>query len=666
MEAPIFIFYLLKFFLVLAIFSAFGKLTLPQKAGAPYYNAFFNTFLSAIIFAVLLALWKTKFYTVMAGFVIWLILWLINRTKGHDFLLNSKRFYFSISLRYLYRIGALILALSGIFFWAYWARIQSAPFPFVLPEGIALAPNDIHIYALRSYYLGLTGQENYFGIYNAFDANFHGPKPYHYLELWLNVGVGHFLEGLNVLNLSLITGPLFQAISLLGILALWERYIMVRWHHILLSFALLWLAGFYFFYDKIGLPAFSLPIMTYRFKMVVYYPFLLGYALSFVYEELKKGILLLIGLSIATIVAAPALFGGLLLFAASYWIFFDNKSFPIKNLVLSGFLVFGFIGVFYFLAGSSSAGTTFELGQSEAANAFQVGQLIKKVPQYVLYGLIHVSLLYVPYFLLLYLFRHYIFIQLAKNKYFFMLNFCLIISGAFVWAVLHDFAQSSQLFYNVAIPLLNVMSILLLILIAKEYRISVFNLKGLMVIGVVFLIIVSQVYLVGKTHFKERGKQNYSVSYLLQIDSLVQSGKLSSIGAALKGPEDYRSEYSKMAAGYTLGYYLQYMENGYATVSLSDFEIPINPKEQRNNLKDIQSGAFFQFVERQKVIGTFKSIEQSQLDFLQKNNINFLVVSANGVLPDMLGPYVELELRDSISGERFVLVGGTSFGQEAE
>lgn len=659
MEIPVFSTYFLKYLMTILVFAGIGKLILPQKEGAPYYNAFFNIFFSAILFSTVFALWKAKMITVMLGFVIWFILWLVYSNKSDAFILKHRRFYYSISLRYLLRTGALLLALLGLFLWAYFSRVQAEAFPFVIPEGTALAPNDIHIYALRSYYLGLTGHENYFGIYNTFDTNFHGPKPYHYLELWLNAGLGHILGGLNILNLSLITAPVFQAISLLGILALWERFLMIRWYHILLCFVFLWLAGLYLFYDKIGFPSFSLPIMTYRFKMVVYYPFVLGYALCFVHEEWKKGILLLLGLPLATIVAAPSVLGGLILFITGYWIFATAKKMPLAYWCLQLAMIFGFLSLFYWLTGSDSSGTTFELGQSDIVNTFDFQQLISNIPPYLLrffYGLIHLGLLYAPFFFIYLLFRHHLFIQVKKHRTFFLINFCLIISGAAAWALLEGFAQSSQLFYNMAIPLLNVTGILLLILIAKEFRIHIFNKKSWMFASIFLLIVASQVYQVGKTHFKERGKQIYSTRYLLQIDSLVQSGRLSPVGGALKGPEDYRSEYSKMVAGYTLGYYLQYMKNGYATVSLSDFDIPINPDDRRNNLKDIQSGALYQFVERQKAANKFISTEKSQLEFLRKNKINFLILSANGQLPSILADYITFEIKDSISGERFLII----------
>lgn len=660
MDGPLFVLYFSKLLLVLIVFSFLGKIIFPQRPVAPFYNAFFNTLLSLILFSTIFALSKANGMSVMWGFIIWLILWYVYRKKSDFFLLFNRPFYISISPRYLYRTGSLFLGLLGIFAWAYFGKIQGSDFPFIIPLGTALAPNDINIYALRSYYLGVTGHENYFGIYNTFDPNFHGPKPYHYLELWFNAGMNWLFGGLNVLNLSLITGPVLKAISLLGILALWERFTMVRWFHILIAFAMLWLGGLYLFYDKIGFPAFGMPIITYRFKMVAYYPFLLGFALCFAYEEWKRGVLLLLGLPLATIVAGPAIAGGLTLFLIGYWIFAKAQKFPLAYTFFTLILFFGSISIFYILNGQSSTGTTFELGQSEIVGSFHVKEILNKTPlylKYFLYAIVHILVLYIPYFLLAYLFRHYIFIALKKSSLFFILSTCIIITGAFVWSILHDYAQSAQLYYNMSVPLMNVMGILLIIIIAREYGIRLYKKKGLIAAGVIFLIIAVQFYSIGKVQFKERGKQNYSIEYLQKIDSIVQNGQISAIGAAIKGPEDYQSEYSKMVAGYTLGYYLQYMKNGHSTVSLSDFEVPINPNDRRNNLKDIQSGAFYQFVIRQKDNGMFKSVEQSQLDFLRKNHINFLIVSANGEIPEILAKYINQEFRDSLSGERFFLLG---------
>ena len=111
-----------------------------------------------------------------------------------------------------------------------------------------------------------------------------------------------------------------------------------------------------------------------------------------------------------------------------------------------------------------------------------------------------------------------------------------------------------------------------------------------------------------------------------------------------------------MTAGYVLGYYLQYMRDGYTTISMSDFEIPINKGNERNNIKDIQSGAFYQFVARQKKDGSFLSLAQSQFDFVRDHQINFVILSANAELPSIFEPEIEQVIEDSVSGERFLLL----------
>jgi hypothetical protein len=644
MPIYVFITYFLKLLIVLSGLALVGQAILYRSTAKPYARLFWAVLLSVLLFATVVAGIYTGGATVLGGFVLWGVLWYgFRRTRASDVEARPKGFL-------LTNVWVMLLSILVVFSWSFFAFVKGGDFPFALPPGTALAPNDVHIYALRSNYLALTGQENYFGNYNIFDPHFHGARPYHYLELWLNSGLTQWTGGKGILNLRLVTGPLFQILSLLGILALWEYFGKVRWYHVLLSLAGLWVAGFYLFYAPFGFPSFSLPIMTYRFKMVVYYPFLLGAALCFLEKQTIRGLLCLLGLCLSTIVAVPAVLGG-----AGVWLLWT--AFGRKNWLLAGsglltvVLILGYVALFYGLQGSGAAGSTFEI-QSGELSVDRIADRFPTIAKTFGYGLLHLLVLYAPYVLLGLAFRQKLRSWSRQIAGFLVLAIGLLFGGAGAHALLYDFAQASQLFYNIAIPLANVLAIVMLLYLAKHSTRQQRFLLGIFT----FVIVLNQLYLTGKVPFQEQLQTNYSESYLTTIDNLVQDDELSRLGGALRAPADYQSDYAKMTAGYTLGYYLLYMDNEIATISLSDLDIPINPKNERNNRKDIASGAFYQFVQRQKQEGNFVSKAQSQLDFIKMHDIGFLILTEKAELPSLLQKRVKQMLTDSISGERFILL----------
>ena len=147
--------------------------------------------------------------------------------------------------------------------------------------------------------------------------------------------------------------------------------------------------------------------------------------------------------------------------------------------------------------------------------------------------------------------------------------------------------------------------------------------------------------------------QKYSDAYLQKIKTYILSDKKITIGASIKGGKDYNSGFAKQTAAYTLGYYLAYMENGAIALNISDFAIP-NPNW--GDKLDRASNLFYRFVEAQKTTKTFVSIGQSQVEFIQKYDLDFIILSKNGTLREEVASMVKEEIIDEVSGERFLII----------
>ncbi|MEM8890065.1 MAG: hypothetical protein AAGD28_18970, partial [Bacteroidota bacterium] len=226
----------------------------------------------------------------------------------------------------------------------------------------------------------------------------------------------------------------------------------------------------------------------------------------------------------------------------------------------------------------------------------------------------------------------------------------LILSGAAAYALLGDFENAIQLFFNPVIVCLNTTAVLSLIYLWKDRARRSWM---YVILGASFL---NQLIILGPKLFSHHSKPQYSEAYLQEIKALAEKEELSDFGAILKAEEDYFSDFSKITYAYTGAYYLQYFEGEMDCISLSDHQISINPKNQRNNLVNRNSGIFYQYVLKQKEEGSFQSIPQSQLSFLQKHKINFLVLSKNVTLDPALNLRVKRKIRDTFSGEQFLLI----------
>ena len=80
--------------------------------------------------------------------------------------------------------------------------------------------------------------------------------------------------------------------------------------------------------------------------------------------------------------------------------------------------------------------------------------------------------------------------------------------------------------------------------------------------------------------------------------------------------------------------------------------IPRSASQQR----DLANGVFYQYVQRLKASGDFVSEAKSQLSFVKENEIEYLIVSKNGVLPSVLKEVIDRTIVDELSQERFVIL----------
>jgi len=583
----------LLFLLIGQQFQQVNKLT--------FRTTFFSLFFGVIFLSTFFAVIKTGGKTIMLGYILLAVFYFFEKKNAP--ILSIKPY--SSNLRFI--IIGLLFGAAFVFTWSFLSIGQFDSFPYYIPGGTEIAQNDYIINVFRSYYLGATGEENYYHFFNTVDEAYHGPKPYHYLEMWTTAVLTSIFGGLAAETFALVMIPLYHLMAFIGILALWEKYQAVKWYHLILSASFLFFAGLHFqFYEQWNILNFSLPIFTHRVKMCVYYPFIFAFLLQFDKEKPQQAILVLLGLILATVVVAPALLGGIALFLAYQFIIANNKSGVIKT---AGYITT--IALFVFLFYKFMETGQFNIRANAGANnvvinlltSLTTAPLEKLVTLWTI--LLQEGILYLP-LLLLALLLFSIDKKLFANHFpLFILILGIVLSGASIYTLLKGQKDATQLFYNMANATLNCLLIWVVIKL------------------------ISQLFIA--TPFTRLSWKHYGIGLVCIVIGTKQ------IPYAIK-----RNIYPAMTAKKYSDDYLHQIK------TISDFDIP--------NLKwedqlDRASNLFCRFVETQKAAKEFVSIGQSQVDFIKKYNLDFVIISKNGTLRQELQAIVKDRIIDEVSGE---------------
>ena len=367
----------------------------------------------------------------------------------------------------------------------------------------------------------------------------------------------------------------------------------------------------------------------------------------------------LLGLCVATIVAVPAVFGGLGIFIL-YRLFQRDRS--ALTLIIQ-LLIYGIaIVTFYSITGSQELNIRPNAGTSELMQ--NLGSLFLDDPPLkimtIMRSLLEEWVIYMPLVVIT--------IAILRRppnsdidyRGLAVLVGGVLLSGAGSFALFFDQKDGAQRFYNVANPLLNVLMIWGVIKLVSQSGDSIkdaFTFKnGLVLIcaGLYAIAISLQIFkVVSKNILPAWSTPAYSDQYLNEIKTYILSDDRITIGAAIKGGEDYASSYSWQTAAYTLGYYLAYMEDGAVALNISDYDIPIDPDAE---LIDRESSLFYRYMKTQKESRVFANVVSSQMQFIKAYDLDFIIASKSTSLPHELREIAQEMITDPISGERFIIV----------
>ncbi len=598
------------------------------------------------------------FFSVFIGMTAWIALYAIVKSGGRTINIlwilpaayflyqyypkqNTVRkpfFGFEITAHHL---GAVLLGTLLCYGWeAYFFFWPGGPMKYHIPYG------DNVYYARIITGLLQSGEESFLSLDNQLLKITGDLYPYHYYEFWLSAICSGFGFVPPVIALMLTASPLQYWVVLIGILAFFERTHPIRFYHVIIVFAAIFSYGIFIDTYK------SIPFLQYAAdlksnlldaigkKTAPYYITVIGFLLiSRNHQKYTDSIVWLLGLCIMTIVAVPAVTGGLLLIQLLRWIVLKNKKEFLQSSSLIILLSAGIVLVYWGYI-KETVTTRASVGIASEPIVFSTALLITKIK--FLAGLwLLIFILYAPW------------IFIIKSALVSIERLAILLSimivGSVFWALMSPGLDVFQFFTHISFAALNCMVVLFVSLLFFSHpddKKLLYYAKAIVTSLLLIWCGMNQFY---QQRFIYSFSKNYDSRYIHRVQSFI-SNMNNGLGASLSPPNH---QFYGLALGEQLGDYLSVMRPFFYTITISTFDMHTSSKAL---MKDLAFMAFTQFVNRQKAEGTFRSIPQSQADFIRKHRMGYLIASKSAIVPPTIQPMITDSIVDSKSGERFYLL----------
>ncbi len=534
---------------------------------------------------------------------------------------------------------------------------------------------DLVFYSNVSQFLNITGIENHAMAFNVLDQTYHGSEPFHYYELWTNALLYRVWQLPNVTALLMVSFPVFYLIFFFGLLALWESFAPITVKGVVICAALLFAGGVIYFANGRTLLHDSFLFYHKNIfldrKLGPLYMFSLAFVLAVRYSKFAVAFICLLCITVASTTPFPGIIGGISMFCLGALLLsnvtkpghplsirFDNR-FLIRVLAYTLLIAAAYF-TFYYLTRGGSGYTLKRVGTASSLlnDILSQGLLQRFVPY--TKTTVFVVIAAFPYLVLLavWFVKYYRAgqrkIEFGKVWFLLIVYLCIAFVASTVWAILYFKLDPQQLAFNITLTMVNVL--VCLAIIAVFARLSV---RGHLVFHVALaLLLLYNVYLTSKLERELHHQKHYSEQFLTEIKSVVDTGNLSMVGVCILPSTEYWNVFRTNTWVHTLGHYLNLMDNDLAVVAISDFEMPLNPNplEQKMDSIGYEAMVFRKFVARQQEQGEFVSVDKSQVDFVSKHGINFLITQKGSPENPLLQPLIKRSVTDPLSGETFHLL----------
>ena len=627
-----FIFLYLKLILFLLLIFLIGKVvtfSLRIKKQPLFFDFFLQLIVGQLFLSLFFSIYKAGFLTIQVIFIPLLFI---------VYSLVKRKPVFTLDILYHKFLG-LFIPFLFVFFLINFSMINNGN--WLIPHLDLFVYTD-HIKTLIHY-----GNENNLGYVTNTIFNELGITPYHYFELWLSAFVSVFFKVEPLAAYWAIIYPTFYITVFCGVLAIFEHFNKVRISHFFWSFLFVFIGGvylpFYHFIPYIEASKYVSGNLISSFGPL--YLTWIAFFYSLLTNNKKIAFVIVLFIPILSYSTFPAIVIGALL-----WLVFDDNLASKKLKIWLFILLFTFaisVFLFYFLfqnefgsrVNFSDVLPVFIINHSDFT--FQEGFIffLKKLVVY--FGLypLKISIVYVFFILLIYNYA-----DLNKFKYLFF----FLISGLISSFLLAIHPESTWLFRNLNIPLLNVLLIVIFVELISKNKLSVIKKASLLI-----LLTYQIYYTFNERYLDINNHQTHSKVYLSRISSFfINESKV--LGGIFLTNNYFENAFVKNPKSVLPTKYLSTMPQYCGVINLSVNEIKITDKVGRNKVEKriLENSDLLLFKQKNPLLSNKELVLKS----IQMYNLKFIVLEKNYPLPSFLLPLIKSRIIDSDTGEQFCIL----------
>jgi hypothetical protein len=621
-----------------------------------FYSDIFDKSLTGLVACVFLySICASTFKTVQWGILLvalflWYELKITRKNRITEHVYNWKTTHWSLK-----SILPLLLLAILVFAWfAYPTFNWTSDFMYAMPH------KDKVYYSNIATALSEFGNENRQGAYVP-GATQSATEPYHYFDLWFAALLSFVTSKPSIVVISLLCLPVCSLISICGILSVFERNFPLKTWHYLIAFLLLFTRGIYL---EIRDPQiawaenFSEGILEFKSeKLGVLYLFAI-LSFRFLFNgNLSAALTSLLALPVISIGNLPGIIGGILVF--TIFAVFTKRLDRYGAMRIAAYcgLIFIFVYLFYRYTSDANSNAYLEKGLMIFTDINEVNLRSVKIAAAELFVRImnnpwRATLIHLPFLLV----AAFALKQNKQMKYAFLLIACICLVSLSTYGFFYKLVDAPQ-FYTNNLPVLNVFLILSVsYFLSSEFYPEKFRMyvaSGLTVILMVIMIAGLAEYRASRS-FTEL----YSDKYLCEIDSVHKRIREKSGIAVIYDPQQKPDLYNCDMSGPNLLFQPLFTR----------FRVPvdINIMAQREmpwggEMGEVQKrflnkAPFKQFVLQQMSVGQYKEIGESQLEYLRRENIQYVFVSQGVEVDRRIVARVRKQIKDQRSGEQLLVL----------
>jgi len=604
----------------------------------------FLSFLTGITLLIIFySVFSTNGNTVNIGFSILFLFFLayLNITKGRISLIDKGHQETNYSFQFL----EIFFVVSLIFFLQLYSVID-------LDNGVFLLSSnpDRVLFSDVINFINLSGVETY--KINFTELSSLKPSPYHYFELWFS-GILHKLFDLKVYLLDhLVSSSIFGVIIYLGAKSVAQYYNVSYFFSSLLAIVLSVLNFEMQFQLLEGVDLlrrnniyFQLSAIEYA-KFFPIYLFLLSFLIFYLYRHYFLSLLSLLALPLVNILLLPSTLVTSLAFLGYSW---KKKLLNNREVILSLISIFGlaiFLFCFYFLFNSKTEGSNEQNFLTQIQSIFEYLLSITSINIFI-GSIIQIIYALFPFLLLIVFLFYSNKAYFNKNKPFVFVSILFLffsITGLISWIIYSFHPESHQFFTRHTHVLINLIALIILSISYKTNKIISWLFLSLV------LIMKTNYLIVDLKDFRELSLNSYSQKFITDIQKGLQEQDLN--GAFIVDPEKLLSVRAK-AITKRIGNLTLLTDLERTPINLSDFSNTLSTDALLKSIEEssISDLPFYKFLKSQKQKEIFIDIETSQIDYIAKNKISYLIMGEGVQVSNALKKIVVKSYFDNVSKE---------------